>query len=157
MVIKYAPARIAVLLLSLFAAMRLYMPTLPALRTEPRKRQWEMFGVTRSGRPLIQGAAFGQLNRGGFSNVLAIQLVLTPAAVNTIICAEQTFTCPGIPAVATASAIVVVNRTSALNGAIEVCHCRQSAVNQIGISWVNPTAGSVTPTAAQTYSVVAMW
>lgn len=104
-------------------------------------------------------AAFGQAGRqtGAFTNVLAIQLVLTPAIVATIVAAEQTFTCPGVPATTTAPAIVVVNRQGAPNGAIEVCHCRVSAVNQIGISWVNPTAAGVTPTAATTYNVVVMW
>lgn len=101
--------------------------------------------------------AFGQGPRGGaFSNVLAQQLVLSPAAVNTVTSVEQTFTCPGIPASTTAVAIVIVNCTAPLAGTI-VGNVRVSAVNQIGIQFANPTAGNLTPTASTTYNVVAMW
>lgn len=101
--------------------------------------------------------AFGQGPAGGsFRNVLAQQLVLSPAQVNTVTSVEQTFTCPGIPAVATAAAIVIVNAQATTAG-IVVGNVRQSAVNQIGIQFGNPTAGNVTPAASTTYNVVAMW
>lgn len=76
------------------------------------------------------------------------RLTLSPAIVATIVVAEQTFTCPGIPA----NAAVTVS-PPAINGAVSPCYARMSAANQVAIGWVNPTAGGVTPTAAQVYEI----
>src|SRR4051812_15660098 len=76
------------------------------------------------------------------------RLTLSPAIVATIVVAEQTFTCPGLPANAQVSVT-----PPAINGAIAPCYARRTAANTVGIGWVNPTAGGVTPTASQVYEV----
>lgn len=76
------------------------------------------------------------------------RLTLSPAIVATIVVAEQTFTCPGVPA----NAAVFVSKPT-INGAIGTCQARRSAANQIAISFVNPTAGGITPTAGEVYEV----
>lgn len=94
--------------------------------------------------------------KASFPNQLAVQLVLTPAIVATIVAAEQTFTCPGVPDPAVRPSIVTVNKPT-INGAISICAARASAANQIGLTFINPTVGGVTPTAGETYQVNAMF
>ena len=67
---------------------------------------------------------------------------ITPAAVLTITAVEQTFTVSGVK---TGDA-VIVSPPGTQSGAI-VGACRVTAANTVGITFVNPTVGSVTPTA----------
>lgn len=79
-------------------------------------------------------------------------LLLTPAIVNTIVVAEQTFTPPAninLPV----GALVLVN-PPAINGAVGPCYAARRSATTIGIGWVNPTAGNITPTATQLYEVI---
>jgi len=81
--------------------------------------------------------------------VYCTQLTLSPAIVATIVCAEQTFTCLGIPA-----GFVAVTKPTAQT--TMPCHARRSAANTVAISFVNPTAAGVTPTATENYVVFAV-
>lgn len=74
---------------------------------------------------------------------------LTPASVATIVVAEQTFTVTGL----TTADKVVVN-PPAISNATGIAGARVSAADTLAIRFVNPTAGSLTPTAG-TYTVVA--
>jgi hypothetical protein len=67
---------------------------------------------------------------------------LTPASVATIVVAEQTFTVTGL----TTADKVVVNPPAIAN-ATGIAGARVSAADTLAIRFVNPTAGSLTPTA----------
>lgn len=84
---------------------------------------------------------------GNARNLFVLQAAITPAAVNTITAPEQTFTVNGlIP-----NDIVLVQKPSAQAG-LAVASARVTALNTLGITYVNPTAGNITPT-AETYLI----
>jgi hypothetical protein len=76
------------------------------------------------------------------------QATLTPAACNTIVCAEQSFAVG--PGDLNLSATVVVTKP-AINGAISPAQARVISATNIGITFCNPTAGNITPTAGEVY------
>lgn len=89
-------------------------------------------------------------SNGGSSVITAmgrISQTLTPVAVATITCAEQTFTVPGL----VVGDAVTVSPPSITAGVAPVC-ARVSAANTLAITFCNPTAGSLTP-AAGTYQI----
>lgn len=67
---------------------------------------------------------------------------ITPAAVLTITAVEQTFTVAGVKI----GDAVFVSPPGTQSGVI-MGSCRVTAANTVGIQFVNPTVGSVTPTA----------
>lgn len=75
---------------------------------------------------------------------------LTPVAVATIVAAEQNFTVTGL----TTADKVIVNPFPTGN-ATALCSARVSAANTLTLSYVNPTAGSLTP-AAGAYTIIAI-
>lgn len=77
------------------------------------------------------------------------EVSLTPAAVATITTAEQTFTVTGL----TTDDAVFVSPPGHQAGVVAAA-ARVSAADTLAITFVNPTAGNVTPTAG-TYKVVA--
>lgn len=74
---------------------------------------------------------------------------LTPSSVATVVVAEQTFTVTGL----TTADKVIVN-PPAISNATGIAGARVSAANTLAIRFVNPTGGSLTPTAG-TYTVIA--
>lgn len=76
---------------------------------------------------------------------------LTPAEVAANTTAEQTFTVTGL----TAADKVFVNKPTAQAG-LGIVGQRVSAANTLAITFANVTASPITPTAAQSYAVVAM-
>lgn len=76
---------------------------------------------------------------------------LSPAAVSPSTSAEQTFTVPGLDVNDT----VFVNKPTAQAG-IGIVGVRVSAADTLAITFMNVTGGSITPTASQVYSVVAV-
>lgn len=74
--------------------------------------------------------------------------VLTPVAVAPNTSAEQTFTVAGLPS----GVPVIVNKPTAQNG-LSIGGARVSAANTLAITFVNNTAATITPTAAETYTV----
>ena len=85
---------------------------------------------------------------GNVSNIFLLQVPLTPAAVNTITAPEQTFTVPGLQP----GDMVWVNKPTAQAG-LGVAGQRVVSANTLGITYVNPTVGNITPT-AETYSIL---
>src|SRR5688572_5020614 len=83
--------------------------------------------------------------RGG--DLRFIHAILSPAIVATVVTAEQTFAVSEILATDVA---VSVNKPTHQSGGMPN-HIRVSAANQVAITFVNPTAGGVTPTASQEY------
>lgn len=73
---------------------------------------------------------------------------LTPVAVAPNTSAEQTFTVPNLPS----GTPVIVNKPSAQNG-LSIGGARVSALNTLAITFVNNTAATITPTAAETYTI----
>jgi len=78
----------------------------------------------------------------------AATTTLTPAAVATKTTAEQLFTVSGIRA----GELVIVNKPTT-NVGLDIVGCRVAGNNQIGITFANFTAGTLTPTAAEAYTI----
>jgi hypothetical protein len=81
--------------------------------------------------------------------VRRFRVALTPAACNTIVCAEQSFVVTDI-GLSTGSAFVGVSKPT-INGAISPTQGRVIDSTHIGVTFCNPTAGNVTPTAGEAY------
>jgi hypothetical protein len=73
----------------------------------------------------------------------------TVTGTATITTSEQTFTVAGL---ATTDIISGVSKPTQQNG-IGICGYRVSAANTLAVSYVNPTAATVTPTASEVYDV----
>lgn len=82
--------------------------------------------------------------------VATVTTVLTPAAVTASTTAEQTFTVSGMRV----GLAVAVNKPTSQAG-LDIAGVRASANNQVAITFVNVTAGTLTPTAAETYTFFA--
>lgn len=82
----------------------------------------------------------------GVRGASVVTAVLTPAAVASSTTAEQIFTVTarnGVP--------LYVNKPTSQAG-LDIAGCRVAADNSVGITFVNMTAGVLTPTAAETYT-----
>ena len=79
-----------------------------------------------------------------------ISASLTPAEVATITAAEQTFTIPNLKV----GDFVIVNPPSITTG-VTLATARVSAANTLAITFVNPTAGGLTPPAG-TYVITVL-
>lgn len=77
---------------------------------------------------------------------------LTPALVAANTTAEQTFTCNGL--VLATDSIIGVSKPTAQAG-LGIVGWRVSADNQVAITFSNNTGAGITPTAAQTYTILA--
>ncbi len=79
---------------------------------------------------------------GNISYIFLLQAALTPAQVLTVTAPEQTFTVSGL----LVGDFVQVMKPSAQAG-LGIAGARVTAVDTLGITYVNPTAGNITPTA----------
>lgn len=86
--------------------------------------------------------------RGNVANVFLLQSALTPVAVATITAPEQTFTVNGL---LTTDFVYVMKPTA--QAGLGIAGARVTATNTLGITYVNPTVGSITPT-AETYIIL---
>lgn len=75
---------------------------------------------------------------------------ISPSAVTKFTSAEQTFTVTGL---LTTDAVVVNKPTS--QAGLGVAGARVTALNTLGITFINATSASITPTASEVYKVVA--
>ena len=102
---------------------------------------------TFAGEPQLKRA----LNRL-FGSVTTLKryytVTLSPAFVAPTTCAEQLFTVTGVKV----GDVVNVNKPTAQAG-LAIGGSRASAANQIGITFINPTAGAIVPTASEVYKV----
>lgn len=85
-----------------------------------------------------------------FPKIQTYTSALTPASVAANTTAEQTFTITGL----NTNDLVFVNKPSAQAG-LGVAGTRVASANTLGITYVNPTAGALTPT-SETYKVVSI-
>jgi len=80
--------------------------------------------------------------------VRRFQATLSPAIVATIVTAEQSFAVG--PGDLSTSASVSVSKPTHQSGGMP-CQARVLSATNIGITFVNPTAAGVTPTAGEVY------
>jgi len=88
-------------------------------------------------------------NTGNIVKASIISVTLSPAAVAANTTAEQTFTVNGLQV---GDWVGVIKPTT--QAGIAVTGARVSAANTLAIAFGNFTAGSLTPTASQVYSVM---
>jgi hypothetical protein len=86
---------------------------------------------------------------GNLQSMGVVAVTLSPAEVAANTSAEQTFTVPGLKS---GDVIVGVSKPTAQAG-IGIVGYRASADNTVAITFMNTTAGAVTPTASQTYLI----
>lgn len=79
---------------------------------------------------------------GNAASITVIEQSLTPSAVSTITAPAQTFTVPGLKL---GDAVFVT--PPGQQAGVTIGSAYVSAANTLSIQFVNPTAGSVTPTA----------
>lgn len=91
------------------------------------------------------------LAEGNTDKLKLISIALSPALIVLNTTAEQTFTVPGLAV----GDWVFVNKPTAQAG-LGIVGCRVTAANTLGITFSNNTGSSITPTASQTYLVLAM-
>jgi|JI10StandDraft_1071094.scaffolds.fasta_scaffold842676_2 hypothetical protein len=91
------------------------------------------------------------LAEGNTDKLKLISVTLSPALIVLNTTAEQTFTVPGLAV----GDWVFVNKPTAQAG-LGIVGCRVTAANTLGITFSNNTGSSITPTASQTYLVLAM-
>jgi hypothetical protein len=86
--------------------------------------------------------------RGNIQLAMILGLTISPAqvAINTTV--EQTFTLQGLQL----GDIVAVTKPTTQAG-LGIVNSRVTAANTIGITFVNATAGAITPTAGETYVI----
>lgn len=85
---------------------------------------------------------------GNISLDMILNVTLSPATIATVTVAEQTFAVAGL----LVGDMVVVNKPTAQAG-IGIAGSRVVSAGVLGISFVNPTAGTLTPTASEIYRV----
>lgn len=88
------------------------------------------------------------ISRGNVANVLLLQSALTPAGVLTITSTEQTFTVNGL----IVGDFIQVQKPTAQAG-LGIVGSRVTAANTLGITFMNTTAGTITPTAGEVYLI----
>ena len=86
---------------------------------------------------------------GWDNRIRHVEIALTPEEVSANTTEEQTFTVPGLRT----DDLVVVNKPTHQAGLV-VASCRVSAVETLAITFGNLTGSGITPTAAETYSIV---
>lgn len=101
------------------------------------------------GSPQVKRAMLA-LFGSSLSRHRSYNITISPTIINTVTCSEQTFTCTGVKV----GDIIIVNKPTQQAG-LGICACRASAANQIAITFINPTAGNITPTASEVYKVTA--
>ena len=89
------------------------------------------------------------IGRGNLALTYLISISITPAAVNTVTVAEQTFTVAGLQV---GDQISAVSFNGTWTNLTTIVSSRVSAANTLAITFANTTAGSLTPPAG-TYLV----
>lgn len=112
----------------------------------------------------VAGVAFSNLSAGFLTptasetyGVVALRgfnvltTVLTPASVAANAVVEQQFSVTGLRA----GELVQVSKATSQPG-LDIAGCRVVSNNLLGVSFMNVTAGPLTPTAAQTYTIISL-
>jgi len=89
-----------------------------------------------------------ELPRGNVTYTWVLGVTLTPSSVANATSAEQTFTCTGVRL----GDFIDVNKPTAQAG-LGIVGSRAQAKDVIAITFQNSTAATITPTAAEIYTV----
>jgi len=84
---------------------------------------------------------------GNVQSMSVVSVTLSPSIVATITTSTQAFTVPGVLAT---DACIHVSKPTAQTG-LGIAGVRVSGNNEVSITFINPTAGGITPTAAEVY------
>jgi hypothetical protein len=90
------------------------------------------------------------LPRGNIKGWNLYQLTLSPASVANATVAEQTFTFNGLAI----NDFVSVSSIGTQQAGLGIVNSRVTAANTLGISFSNPTAATITPTASASYLLI---
>lgn len=86
--------------------------------------------------------------RGNIALAMLLQTTISPALVGANTTAEQTFTVNGLQV----GDLVSVTKPTTQAG-LGIVNSRVTAANTLGITFVNATAGGLTPTASEVYII----
>jgi len=89
-----------------------------------------------------------QMPTGNIWKLASLTVALTPASVANATSAEQTFTVTNL----VLGDVVVVNKPTAQAG-LGIVGTRVSAAGVLAITFMNTTAATITPTAAESYAI----
>lgn len=103
--------------------------------------------------PATEIAPNPQSSIGNIQKVGIFSITLSPVSVATITAAEQTFAATGIGLLTTD--VVLVQKPTAQAG-LGIVGSRVSAADTLAITFVNPTAAAITPTASEVYKVTVL-
>lgn len=101
---------------------------------------------------VLNNADFQPQQRNAIFNLVARFIKVnigTPASVPTISTLAHSVTVNGVAVGDFVAAVKPTEQTG-----IAVCSCRVSAANTVIVTFVNPTAGGITPTASETYLIL---
>ena len=90
-----------------------------------------------------------------FSHISLVQFALTPAAAGAATATEQTFTVNGLTlgdGILNGQDQILAIRKAAAQVGLSL-YARVSAENTLAITFINPTAASITPTAGELYTI----
>lgn len=96
--------------------------------------------IVRDGRP---SSPAGDTSETKLTQLRIIEASVTPVAVATVTVADQDLTVAGV----TTSDNFIQCIKTPITTAVALVECRQNGANTVKARFVNPTAGSVTPTA----------
>ena len=132
--------------------------------TKPTAQAGLFIGNSRASAANGLGVSFGNVSSGFLTptgsqtyGVVALKggpqqvITISPAAVAPSTTAEQTFAVTGLQV----GQVAIVNK-AAVQAGLDVVGSRVSANNQLAISFINVTTGTLTPTAAEAYTVVSL-
>jgi len=94
-----------------------------------------------------------QMPVGNLWKVGQFAITLTPASVANATAAEQTFSATGIGLLTTD---VVFAQKAANQAGLGIAGTRVSAADTLAINYINATAATITPTAAEVYTVTVL-
>ena len=87
---------------------------------------------------------------GNIAQLYVMKATLSPAEVAAATSAEQTFTVPGLKL--SRDMVMGVSKPTA-NAGLGIVGARVTADNTLGLTFMNATAGALTPTASQVYMI----
>jgi hypothetical protein len=104
----------------------------------------------------VPSAGIGTFNQSGGAASLTVfnSATTSPSSVATITVAEQSFTMPTVPPMLTTD-LIIVNKPT-VDAGIGLCMSRVSTTTAIALAFANVTAGTLTPTATQSYLVTSI-
>jgi hypothetical protein len=137
------------------AVARLYLPRWLWNRWLALRLRWH--GLRPVGGGAINYPVFS--DDAGSHAIQRFRQIISPAIVATVTTAEQSFVVPALnppSGVTVTEATAFVSKPTAQAG-LGIAGARVIDSTHIGVTFVNPTAGGLTPTAAEAYQFTVVW